>query len=202
MCMFVSGIGIYGECERVRIDIREIWICGDIDQVECSQGEHLVWEGSGFSGKQKITAASFASSTQQAASFMSLALAISPLDNCKQREFFYLSLMLQAEILSLGDDYPNKRSFKLLLVVVCVAVLCWYVDSGVQELKSLSVWTEKSVCKMTLNFVAVILILILRLGSDAGELPHCYNMIATEVTVCLKAKESKLIFSLSPLHRC
>lgn len=122
MCMFVSGIGVYGERVRVRIDIREIWICGDIDQVECSQGEHLVREESGFGGKQKITTASFSSSTQQAASFMSSALAVSPLDNCKQHDFFYLYLTLQAEIPSLGDDYPNKRSFKLLLAVE--EVLC------------------------------------------------------------------------------
>lgn len=53
---------------------------------------------------------------------MSSALAASPLDNCEQHEFFYLSLTLQAERVSLGDDYPNKRAFKLLLVVE--AVLC------------------------------------------------------------------------------
>ena len=35
---------VASERVRVRIDAREIWICGDIDQVERSQGEHSVWE--------------------------------------------------------------------------------------------------------------------------------------------------------------
>lgn len=43
---------VRGERVRVRIDIWEIWIRGDIDQVECSQGERLVLRvESGCSGK-------------------------------------------------------------------------------------------------------------------------------------------------------
>jgi len=53
MCMFVSGIRASAERGRVTIDTREIWICSDIDQVERSQGEHSVWEGSGVSGEQR-----------------------------------------------------------------------------------------------------------------------------------------------------
>lgn len=124
MCVSVPRIRVHGERVRVRVDIREIWICGDIDQVECSQGEDLVREGSGFSGKQKIAAPSFSSSTQQGASFTSSVLAMSSLDNCKQHEFLYLPATFQAadsaEIVSLGDDYPNKRSFKLLLAAEAV----------------------------------------------------------------------------------
>lgn len=53
-CLCLGSAFIWRERVRVRIDIREIWICGDIDQVECSQGEHLVWErGSGFGGEKK-----------------------------------------------------------------------------------------------------------------------------------------------------
>lgn len=37
-------IRVYGERVRVTTDTREIWICGDIDQVERGRGEDLVLE--------------------------------------------------------------------------------------------------------------------------------------------------------------
>lgn len=62
--------------------------------------------------------ASVSSSTQQAASFPS---SVSSVGNCKQHEFLYLPLTFQAddsaEVVSQGDDYPNKCAFKLLLDV-------------------------------------------------------------------------------------
>lgn len=36
------ALNVCGEYVRMKIDFREISICPDIDQVECSQGEHLV----------------------------------------------------------------------------------------------------------------------------------------------------------------
>lgn len=54
----VWNAGVRAERARVRIDTREIWICGDIDQVECSQGEYLAVAAPGFGEKQKITSAS------------------------------------------------------------------------------------------------------------------------------------------------
>lgn len=59
--------------------------------------------------------ASVSSSTRQAASFTS---SVSSVGNCKQHGFLYLPLTFQAddsaEMVSQGDDYPNKCSFKLL----------------------------------------------------------------------------------------
>lgn len=101
----------------------------------------------------------------------------SSLDNCEQREFLYLPLTFQAadsaEIVSLGDDYPNKRSFKPL--PAAEAVLHWLYYS-------LCVWYE-----MTLNTVAMILIPTLRYrGSYQAKIGNwrlessCYN-ISTEL---------------------
>lgn len=146
---------------RVRIDTREIldlwwhWSSG------VQPGRRFSLRGVWL----QIAAPSSSSSAQQGASFTSSVLAMSSLDNCKQREFLYLSLTYQAadsaEIVSPGDDYPNKRSFKLLLAAEAVVYWLYY---------SLCVWD-----KMTLNFVAMILIPILRyraairlkLGPDA-----------------------------------
>lgn len=92
-------------------DTREIWICGDIDQVERGRGEDLVLERdlASVESRRSQLPLSFKGG---GASFTS------SLDNCEQREFLYLPLTFQAadsaEIVSLGDDYPNKRSFKPL----------------------------------------------------------------------------------------
>ena len=124
MRMFAPQIRVHGECVRVRFDRREIWICGDIDQVERSRGEHLVGEASGSSGQQKITMPLFSSSLQWQVLFVPCERATSSQDNCNQREFLYLDLPSQApgleERVPPDHNYPSKRSFKLLLAVKAV----------------------------------------------------------------------------------
>lgn len=63
----------------------EIWICGDIDQVECSRGEHFSLREGGGGLASVERRRSFSSSTQQAAGYMYV---FSPLDNSEQHEFF------------------------------------------------------------------------------------------------------------------